>query len=159
MATIYALLRPDVPVITHIEKETIMGNSENKTYHYYLGLDVLSYMSCMYRINYSFKGRDYSIICDNESYHEAIHYIKSVDTVVEKNNVFKVYDRNGDDVTYDFLCFAGPLGDFYKNTDFHSKPEFFSESDIFVISASFNIKKHQVNSYITSDISRRRMSR
>lgn len=152
---VYALLRPNVPVITHIERESIMGNCETLTYKYYLGLDVLSYMDSVYRINYTYKGIDYSIICDNESYHEAIGYIKNVDFSVQ-NNVFKVFNKDGEDLTYDYNCFAGPMCDFYSGTSFQSKPEFFSDTDIMVIDASFNMKRHQVHSYINP--TRRRLS-
>lgn len=152
----YALLRPNVPVITHIERESIMGNSENMTYKYYLGLDVLSYMDSVYRINYTFKGMDYSIICDNESYHDVMEYIKNVDFNVQNNNVFKVFNRDGDEITYDYLCFAGPMCDFYSTTSFNSKPEFFSDTDIFVIDSRFNMKRIGLNSYINP--THRRMS-
>lgn len=152
---VYALLRPNVPVIIDIERESIMGNTDVMTYKYYLGMDVLSYMDSVYRINYSYKGMDYSIICDNESYHEAIEYIKNVDFSVQ-NNVFKVFNKDGEDLTYDYNCFAGPMCDFYSNTSFQSKPEFFSDTAIFVIDASFIMKRHQVHSHINP--TRRRLS-
>jgi hypothetical protein len=114
-----------------------MGNIIDKTIDYYVSGIEVSPLDGKYTIKYNYKNKNFMLSCNGDHYKEAIKYIKSISTTELRNDIFyAAYEltfRGISDITERMRMFAGPFGDFYKDTDFYITPEDVTESETVLI--------------------------
>lgn len=127
----------DIPIIKGISKRSIMGNFIDKTIEYYISNIQTTPLDDKYTIKYKCKGRDFFLSCKCEDFKAAIKYIKSIPNLEYRDKIFhSAYELTSlgiSDITQRVNMFAGPFGDFYKDTGFYITPEDVTESEIFLI--------------------------
>lgn len=127
-----------IPIVKQVTKKSIMGHQLNKTMDYYFTRFETTPLDENYLITYKCDNKDYMLVTNKDNFSRAIEYIKTfyftIETIITA--AIKI-EEDTVDITEKVKMFAGPRGDFYVNTPFHTRKEHISEYDIYILTSKF----------------------